>query len=111
MMTRPPEEVNTRRLTAALFKQAMIWGPIVVGLVHQFLMAFFGIDRIYVFVDPPGYIQPWATLEWQWWFVLLLFSSFIALIGYSARFPSVPSRIALPFYLYILFLLIMVKPI
>jgi hypothetical protein len=89
----------------------LIWGPIVVGVVHQFFMYFFGIERIYVFVDPPGYVYPWASLEFEWWFVLLLGSAIIGILAYSGKFPRIPSRIAIPFYFYILFLLLLVKPV
>lgn len=100
-----------KKLAPILIKQIIIWGPIVVGVVHQFLMYFFGIDSIYVFVDPPGSIRPLVSLGWQWWFVLLLASSVICVAAYSKRFSTIPSRITLPMYLYILFLLIFVKPV
>lgn len=106
----PSSELD-KRLLLALFKQILIWGPIIVGVVHQFLMYFFDIQRIYVFVNPPEYIYPFVSLEYQWWFVLLLFSGVFCILAYSDRFSVIPSRMVYPFYLYILFLLIFVKPV
>ena len=100
-----------RAILPGLFKQLVLWGPIIVGVVHQFLMYFFNIDRIYVFVTPPGYVYPFVSLEYQWWFVLLLGSSIVCLLSYSNRLSSIPTRVAFPFYLYILYLLILVKPV
>ncbi len=112
MMTKQKTtELDLQVLTPILIRQIIIWGPIVVGLVHQFLMYFFGIESIYVFVDPPGYIEPQISLGYQWWVALLLGSAMVCLIAYSNRFPSVPNRIAIPLYIYILFLLILIKPV
>lgn len=91
----------------------------VVGLVHQFLLAFLaernrvdgGIGCIYVFVEPPGNVCPWVSLEYQWWIVLLLGSALACITAYSERFQGIPRRIALPIYIYILFLLVLVKPV
>lgn len=107
----PATSTDLRRALPGLFKQILIWGPIIGGLVHQFLMFFFDIDWIYVFVNPPGYITPFVSLEYTWWFVLLVGSSPMAILAYSERIPNVPRRFALPFYLYVLFLLILVKPV
>lgn len=104
-------EVNIRRLLPVLIKLVFLWGPIVVGLVHQFLMFFLDIDCIYVFVDPPKYLCPFVSLEYQWWFVLLLITTVVSVLAYLERTKSIPRRIALPTYLYILFLLILVKPV
>ena len=103
--------LDTNRLVPALIKQLFIWAPIVIGVVHQLLMAFFGIEDIYVFVDPPGYIEPMVTLQWQWWVVLLLISAAICISSYSDRLQNVVGRLAFPLYMYILFLLILVKPV
>ena len=112
MMTKQrTTELDLQALTPILIRQIIIWGPIVVGLVHQFLMYFFGIDSIYVFVDPPGYIRPLISLEYQWWVALVLGSAVVCLAAYSNRFLTIPGRIAIPVYLYILFLLIIVKPV
>lgn len=112
-MTRTPAtpEFEPGKLLPALIKQAFLWGPIVAGVVHQFLMVAFKIERIYVFVDPPGYIRPLVALKFQWWIVLLLASAIISVLAYTDRLKGVPRRVALPFYLYILFLLILVKPV
>ena len=94
-----------------VIRQFLLWAPIVVGLVHQFLMLFFEIDSIYVFVDPPGSITPFASLEWQWWIVLLMGTATICIAAYSARLEKVPNRIVVPTYFYILFLLFLIKPV
>lgn len=104
-------ELDFEKLLPMLIKQAIIWGPIVAGFVHQILMAFFDIDRIYVFVDPPEYIGPLASIAFQWWLVLLIGSAVIAILAYSDRLRGVPKRTALPFYAYILILLIFLKPV
>lgn len=110
-MSRTSSEFGLKKLPLLLIWQIVIWGPVVVGLVHQFLMYFFEIDSIYVFVDPPGSIRPFVSLGWQWWFVLLLASSTLCIAAYSNRFRSIPNRVAIPTYLYVLFLLILVKPV
>ncbi len=104
-------DFDLRKLGPDIIKQAVIWFPVVIGVFHQFLMVIDYSDRIYVFVDPPGYIEPFVTLEVEWWFVLLFISSLLAISAYARRFQGIPNRIAFPFYSYVLFLLIFVKPI
>lgn len=104
-------DFELRKWLARFAKQSLIWIPLLIGLGHQFAMYFLGIDHIYVFLDPPEYICPFVSLEYQWWLVLLLISDVLAILIYSDRFQSIPRRVAFPFYLYILFLLILVKPI
>ena len=96
----------------------MFWGPIVVGVVHQLAMIIGRskpdperFDQIPVFVDPPGTIGPFATLEYQWWLVLTMTTALMCFLILSHRFSSLPRRVAAPFYIYLLFLLILVKPI
>ncbi len=110
MTTPTTTELDIRKILPTLIKYFIIWGLIALGLIHQILMPF-GISRIYVFVDPPGYLEPAVSLGFSWWVVLLLASSTIAILAYSERLKTMPRRIALPFYLYILFLLIFVKPV
>jgi hypothetical protein len=103
--------LDSKKIAPIILRQAAIWFPVAIGVLHQFLMFIDYSDRIYVFVDPPGYIEPFVTLEFQWWVVLLVGSATAAVLAYSRYLPTVPNRIALPFYLYALFLLILVKPI
>lgn len=103
--------LDSNRLAPALIKQLFIWAPVVIGVVHQFLMFFFGIDNIYVFVDPPGYVEPLVTLEWEWWFVLLFGSAGVCISSYFGSLQNVVGRLTFPLYIYSLFLLILVKPI
>jgi hypothetical protein len=92
-----------------LIKQIVIWIPIVIGIVHQLLMWRYDVDRIYVFLEPPGYIYPFVTLETGWWLVLTLATSFLTILALTNLIR--PRRIVYPFYTYLLFLLICVKPI
>jgi hypothetical protein len=98
-------------MASIVFKQLIIWGPIVVGLFHQLLMLLKVNNRLPVFVDPPGYIYPFVTLEWTWWLVLLFLSGVIALLIYAGRLQSLPARMVYPLYIYIIYLLIFIQPI
>ncbi len=111
MRTATTTDLDIRKMPPTLIKSFFIWGLIVIGLVHQLFMFLFGISRIYVFVDPPGYLEPGVSLGFSWWFVLLLASSTMSVLASSGRLKTIPKRLALPFYLYILFLLIFVKPV
>jgi len=102
---------DSKRLPLALIKQVMIWAPVVIGVVHQILMLVFGVENIYVFVDPPGYIEPVVALKWEWFVVLLIISAAICISSYLGSLQNVVGRLAFPLYIYILFLLILVKPI
>lgn len=108
-MTSPVSDFELKGLVSGLIKQAVIWAPIVVGVVHQILMFFFGIDRIYVFLEPPGYIYPLVSLEFGWWLVLTMATALLCLLAYISRIR--PRRIIYPLYLYLIFLLILVKPV
>ncbi len=104
-------ESDLRKLTSRYAKAALVWTPLLIGIVHQIVMIFFDVERIYVFVDPPGYIGPEVSLEYQWWIVLILGTTVVYSLIVSRRLPTFPKRTAAPFYFYLLFLLIMVKPI
>lgn len=110
MALRNSRNLASQSIGPAALRQFLLWAPVVVGITHQFLMLFFGIDSIYVFVDPPGSITPLASLEWQWWIVLLFSSASVAIAAYSDRL-SIPSRIVVPTYAYALFLLLLIKPV
>jgi len=107
-MTQTPN-LDAKSITFGLVKQLIIWGPIVVGIIHQGLMFAFNIERIYVVLDPPGYIYPFTSLEFGWWIVLTLLSSVLCLLAYFNRIR--PHRLVYPFYAYLIFLLIFVKPV
>jgi hypothetical protein len=120
-------DIKARSLTPTLFRHILLWIPIIGGLVHQFMMWFSALTRgdvaqpepligskadcMYVFLDPPGYLQPTITLEYQWWTLLLLASALVCILAYLERIRTFPNRLVIPFYLYILFLLIFVKPV
>ena len=108
-MTSPVSNYEFKDLFTALIKQALIWAPIVVGVVHQLLMALFGIESIYVVLNPPGYIYPFVSLETTWWLVLTFGTALLCLLAYINRIR--PRRIVYPLYVYLIFLLILVKPV
>ena len=108
-MTNRASNFELNDLGWALIKQALIWAPIVVGVVHQLLMALFDIESIYVVLNPPGYIYPFASLDATWWFVLTLGTALLCLLAYINRIR--PRRIVYPLYLYLIFLLILIKPV
>lgn len=110
MMSQASEGSSRERLTA-WFREFLVWLPLLVGIVHQFLMATAGIDHIYVFVDPPGYIHPWVSLEYQWWIVLVFMTAAVYILVSLGRLRSVPYRVVYPSYAYLVFLLIFVKPV
>jgi hypothetical protein len=104
-------EVDLNQLFIDYVKLVVVWTPILVGVVHQMAMALFGFDAIPVFLDPPGEIRPWASLEFEWW-VVLTGATFLLYMLISTRVLStLPRRVALPFYIYLVFLLIIVKPV
>jgi hypothetical protein len=118
---------KVKSLTPTLLRHILLWIPIIGGLVHQFVMWFSALmrgeaaqpepligskfDCMYVFLDPPGYLKPIFTLEYQWWVLLLLASSFVCILAYLERIRTFPNRLVIPFYIYIIFLLIFVKPV
>jgi hypothetical protein len=91
--------------------RAILTLPIAVGIVHQLLMFMFDIERIYVLLDPPGYISPWASVQFLWWIMLLVVAGGTALLIYLNQLPSVPHRVVYPLYIYVVFLLIFIKPV
>ena len=114
MTTTPAANFDLSTGISRFVKLLLIWIPIVVGLVHQLLMFItrnneVPLDRIPVLLDPPGFIYPFVTLELAWWFALTLITSVLCLLAYTNRLR--PYRLVYPYYIYILFLLIFVKPI
>lgn len=117
MTATPAASLDLRTSASRFVKELLIWVPIVVGIVHQFLMFIsrdarppdVPVDRIYVVLDPPGYIYPFVTLELAWWIALTLVSSVLCLLIRAHLLR--PHRLIYPFYIYLLFLLIFVKPI
>ena len=108
-MTNQASNLELKDLGSALLKQALIWAPIVVGVFHQLLMALFGIESIYVVLNPPGYIYPFASLDTTWWVVLTLATALLCLLAYINRIR--PRRMVYPLYLYLIYLLILIKPV
>lgn len=108
-MTTPTSTDDLRFLVSGVVRLILIWIPILVGLVFQFLMFFFDVTRIYVFLNPPEYIKPFVTLEFGWWLVLTVATATLTVLTYFERIR--PRRLRYPFYLYLIFLLILVKPI
>ena len=117
-MTLESSGFELRKFIPGLFRQLLIWVPVMIGVVHQLLMFFLNTpdnptqgDGIYVYVTPPEYVYPFVTLAYSWWFVLLFGASLTCILIYSNRIGNIPQRFVFPFYAYILFLLILVKPI
>jgi hypothetical protein len=111
MVASQATDFNGKSLTPALFKHILLWIPIVGGIIHQFVMGVFDYDCMPVLLDPPGYLKPTVTLEYQWWLLLILVSAFVFVLAYLERIRTFPNRLVVPFYFYILFLLIFVKPV
>ena len=109
MTTDPNASLELRAVAGRLTKLLLIWVPIMIGIVHQILMRFFGIDRIFVLLTPPTYIYPFVTLGATWWFLLTITTAILAYLAYTHRLK--PRRTGYPFYFYLIFLLIFVKPI
>ena len=112
MMTPIRSDADLGKLLPGLIRKAALLGPVGAGIIHQLVMYRRGeISQIYVFVDPPGYVEPFVSVAFEWWIVLLLLSALVAVSAYWERWKTVPRRLAIPFYIYILFLLIFVVPI
>ena len=109
MMTAQTNSIDFKSLVGRFVRQFMVWIPIIIGLVQQFRIRFLGARGTYVVLDPPGYIYPFATLETNWWFILTILTSILCVLTYINRLR--PSRMFLPFYLYLLYLLIFVQPV
>lgn len=85
--------------------------PIACGLINQLRMLMSGKrEGIYIFVDPPGYIYPEMSLEFTWWVVLVLVTAIMMVITYTSNLRAV-SRTVYPLYAYLVFLLVLVKPV
>lgn len=108
-MTTPTSNDDLKFIVGMLIKQFLIWIPVIIGIVHQLLMALFDIQGINVILDPPGTIYPFVTLELGWWLLLTLITSSICFLAYFDRIR--PRRIIYPTYIYLIFLLVYVKPI
>jgi hypothetical protein len=104
----PIDNIDLRAFFVGFIKQVFFWTPIVVGIIFQILMRFFGFTRIYVILNPPEYIYPFVTLEPSWWLLMLLLSILVYFLASTGRLR--PHRLVVPLYLYIVYLLIFVKP-
>lgn len=109
MTTPAPDLSPSKSRSSGLLKLIFVWGPIIAGVTHQILMATLKWDRIWVILDPPKYIYPFVTLEVGWWLVLTVLTSIPCLFAYAKRLR--PRRLIYPFYAYLVYLLIFVKPV
>ena len=114
MTTTPAANLDLTTGISKFVKLLLMWIPIVVGVVHQLLMLIsrndeVPLDRIPVILDPPGYIYPFVTLELGWWLALTLIAAVLCILVRINRLR--PHRLFYPFYIYLIFLLIFVKPI
>lgn len=104
--------MDIRQLLVTGSKYLVIWGPVVVGILNQIAMSFFGTESIYVFVEPPrdGRLYPFMSLETSWWFIFA-FMTLISMIGTYVSQQRVINRMIYPLWLFLCFLLISVKPV
>jgi hypothetical protein len=109
MMTAQANNIDFKSLVGKFSRQFMVWVPIIIGLIQQYRLNILGARGTYVILDPPGYIYPYATLESNWWLILTILTSVLCVLTYTNRLR--PSRMFLPFYLYLLYLLIFIQPI
>ena len=114
MTTTPAANLDLATTMSRLVKQLLAWIPVMVGLAHQLLMfvsrtSEVPLDWIPVLLDPPGFIYPFVTLERGWWIALTLLSAVLCLLVRANRLR--PHRVIIPFYIYLTFLLVFVKPI
>lgn len=92
-------------------RQYLAWSLIGFGLLRQFLMISTGQNCMRIFLDPPGRICPWASVSFLWWFVLTMGAAMMYILKAANRMEGIPTRVVNPFYLYLIFLLIFVKPV
>lgn len=109
MTTTPASDLDFRAVTAGFLKKFVFWLPVIIGLIHQFRMTVLGVDGIYVVLNPPGHIYPFVTLEFNWWIILTMLTTALYMMTHYNRIR--PRRLLGFFYLYLIFLLVWVKPI
>ncbi len=110
MTTPTTNDDEVKQLIPTLLKHLLLWIPIGVGIAHQ-VMIRFKVECIYVFVKPPEYLCPAVTLSFQWWIVLFISCALFFILSYTNLLKKRGQRLMVPIYLYILFLLLFVKPI
>ncbi len=92
-------------------QQVLAWLVIFFGVLRQFLIVITGNNCMPVLLNPPGEICPFASVNAVWWFVLALGTAFLYILTAAGRLEAIPTRVVNPFYLYLIFLLIFVKPV
>ncbi len=108
-MTVQTNNTSLTALFALFFKKFLPWIPIIIGLIQQIRINFLGAEGTYVVLNPPEYIYPYVTLEIGWWLSLTILTG--TLLFLTARNLIRPHRLVTPFYIYLVFLLLLVKPI
>lgn len=103
--------LDKNQLLNLLFK-FLIWVmPVLCGVLNQIRMLFSGqIRGIYVFVNPPEYLYPLLSIDVSWWLVLVIGTTVLLGVSYISKQRAV-SRGTYPLYIYLIFLLILVRPI
>ena len=103
--------LNRKQVLNILLSVLVFGVPLFCGLFNQVRMFFNGkIMGIYVFVNPPEYLYPIVTLDLSWWVVLVLGTGILMGMVYTIKLRAV-SRALYPLYIYLLFLVILVRPI
>ncbi len=108
-MTVQTNNTSLTALFALFFKKFFPWIPIIVGLIQQIRINFLGSQGTYVVLNPPGYIYPYVTLETGWWLSLTILTG--TLLFLVSRNLIRPHRLIIPFYIYLVILLLFVNPI
>ncbi|MDM8521238.1 hypothetical protein QUF64_14425 [Anaerolineales bacterium HSG6] len=103
--------MNRNQVLNTLLSVLVFGVPLLCGFINQARMLLNGkIMGIYVFVNPPEYIYPIATLDLSWWVVLVLGTGILMGVVYINNLRTV-SRALYPLYLYLLFMVILIRPI
>lgn len=80
--------------------------PIICSTVAQSYYSLEGSLNVYL--NPPGRIYPVASLEWLWWLILVFGTLIFCGLTTTRRLPR---RLFYTAYIYLIFILIFVKPV
>lgn len=99
--------LNNNPHLSQLVKWNLVLIPVLGGCYAQYRYAR-GATEIYVYLNPPGHISPWMSLEWLWWMILFIGTTTFCYLTLTRRLPR---RLFYSVYIYLLFLLVFVKAI
>jgi len=102
---------DTRQLIINGVRVLLVALPLLCGFFNQLLMWWSGqVSGIPVYVNPPGEIRPQISLEGSWWIAMVLGTIFLMVFCYLNKMRSV-QRTIYPLYIFLIFLVIIVKPV